>query len=323
MSLPEPMTPPESDLRGMPYMPLDVTRLFDSDFYVYSSGDEFKAAVSLWGKAFLQVPAGSLPDDDRVLAHLSGAGTKWKRVKGMALRGFVKCMDGRLYHPTVAEKVADAWKARLDQRARTEAARAAKLAKQAQSQSANNAPVSPVTTPVTTSVTETVTGSKGREGKGREDKKEHTPPPEISPERAARDARIRAVCGVLGLPLEPKNWPTHWSGLGNKLETWQAGGADFQAHVLAACREFSAGGFTATKGPAYLGAIVQRLQRETKPALPSSSSTDPRAPESDAKALQRLRLHAAGEWHEAAWGPPPGQPGCLIPAHILERKDAA
>jgi len=38
----------------------------------------------------------------------------------MALRGFVKCNDGRLYHPVIAEKVKDAWQMRLRQRERSE-----------------------------------------------------------------------------------------------------------------------------------------------------------------------------------------------------------
>ena len=112
----EPLTPPECDLRGLSFMPLDLVRLIDSDLYALSSGDEFKAAVTLWARSWLQVPAASLPDDDRVLAHLSGAGSKWKKVKAMALRGFVKCGDGRLYHPVVAEKAKEAWAHRLKQR---------------------------------------------------------------------------------------------------------------------------------------------------------------------------------------------------------------
>lgn len=115
---PEPMTPPDCDLRGLPFMPLDVARFIDSDLYALSTGDQFKAAVTLYCKAFQQVPAASLPDDARILARLSGAGPRWARLKDMALRGWVKCSDGRLYHPVVAEKAREAWKARLAQRAR-------------------------------------------------------------------------------------------------------------------------------------------------------------------------------------------------------------
>ena len=178
MSNPDPMTPANCDLRGMPYMPLDIVRLFDSDLYALSTGEEFKAALSLWGKAFLQVPAASVPNDDRILAHLSGAGARWPKVRDMALRGWVLCSDGRLYHPVVAEKARDAWQARIDRRCRTEAARKARQeARVATSPDETEPPMQPatertqhnVTRLVTSSVTENVTndvaqnvtGSKG------------------------------------------------------------------------------------------------------------------------------------------------------------------
>ena len=118
MDLPEPLTPIECDLRGLPFMPLDVVRLVDSNLFALTSGDEFKAAVTLWCKAWLQVPAASLPDDDRVLSHLSCTGTAWKKLRAMALHGWIKCSDGRLYHPVVADKACQAWKHRLAQRDR-------------------------------------------------------------------------------------------------------------------------------------------------------------------------------------------------------------
>lgn len=115
----EPLTPADCDLRDFAFMPLDAARLLDSDLFALATGDEFKAALALWCKAWLQVPAASLPDDDRVLAHLSGAGSRWKKVKDMALRGFVKCSDGRLYHRTVAEKANEAWGKKLSYRERS------------------------------------------------------------------------------------------------------------------------------------------------------------------------------------------------------------
>lgn len=108
----DPLTLPDCDLRGLPFMPLDVVRLGDSDLMALSTGDEFKAAVALWCKCWLQVPAASLPNDDRVLAHLSGTGTRWKKVREMALRGFVLCSDGRWYHSVIAAKANDAWERR-------------------------------------------------------------------------------------------------------------------------------------------------------------------------------------------------------------------
>lgn len=119
---PAPLVPAEVDLRGLPWMRLDTSRLLDSDLFAISTGDEFKAAVALWCKSWTQLPAASLPDDDRVLAHLSGAGARWKKLKAMALRGWVRCADGRLYHPVVAEQACDAWDERLEYRTKQEEA---------------------------------------------------------------------------------------------------------------------------------------------------------------------------------------------------------
>lgn len=109
--LPYPLTPADCDLRGYRWMPLDVVRVIDSDTFGISTGDEFKTAFRLWAKCWLQVPAASLPDDDRLLAHLAGLSEnmpKWKKVRAVALRGFIKCSDGRLYHPVIAEKALEA-----------------------------------------------------------------------------------------------------------------------------------------------------------------------------------------------------------------------
>ena len=110
-------------------MPLDVTRLMDSDLFALSTGDEFKAAVALWARSWNQVPAASLPDDDRVLAHLSGAGKRWRKVKQMALHGWILCSDGRFYHKTVAEKAREAFERRIRDRERKNKWRAEKIEK--------------------------------------------------------------------------------------------------------------------------------------------------------------------------------------------------
>lgn len=111
-----PLVPSDVDLRDFQFMPLDVARLIDSDLAAISTGDEFKAAVTLWCKSWHQVPASSLPSDDRMLAHLAGYGKDikgWKKVRDVALRGFVACNDGRLYHPVIAEKAVEAAAAKV------------------------------------------------------------------------------------------------------------------------------------------------------------------------------------------------------------------
>ena len=111
--LPEPLVPAGVDLSGMAFMPLDVSRVLDSDLFALSTGEEFKAAVALWCKSWMQVPAGSLPNNDRVLAHLSGANGRWAKLKEQALHGWQLCSDGRLYHAVIAEKALTAWGERL------------------------------------------------------------------------------------------------------------------------------------------------------------------------------------------------------------------
>lgn len=120
-NLPEPLVPEECDLRGLPYMPLDTLALLESDLFALSSGDEFKAAVTLWCRSWNQVPAGSLPADERILASLSMTGPAWASVREIALRGWMKCSDGRLYHPVLAPKVQKAWAGRVAQRKRAQA----------------------------------------------------------------------------------------------------------------------------------------------------------------------------------------------------------
>lgn len=155
--LPDPLTPPDCDLRDFDFMPLDVVRLRDSDMAAVEDAEVFRSGVLSWCVSWHQVPAASLPDDDKAIARLIGmgrdaAGFTALREAG-ALRGFVKCSDGRLYHPVVAEKAITAWEAKGKQRNRTAAARAARLS-QRQSQTPQK--------PVAKSVTEKVTGSKGQ-----------------------------------------------------------------------------------------------------------------------------------------------------------------
>lgn len=115
-TLPSPLTPADCDLRDFPFMLLDVKRLRDSDMALTESPEACWAAVLLWCASWHQVPAGSLPDDDRVLANLAGYGRvvkEWRKHKADALHGWVKCSDDRLYHKTVAEKANAAWKEKL------------------------------------------------------------------------------------------------------------------------------------------------------------------------------------------------------------------
>jgi hypothetical protein len=131
-NLPDPIVPPEVDLTDFPFMPLDVRRLRDSKLATSADGEAFRAAVLLWCAAWHQLPAASLPDDDAELAQLAGFGRavrEWKKIRTGALYGWIKCSDGRLYHPVVAEKAVESWKRKQEQKVKTIKARLAAFEK--------------------------------------------------------------------------------------------------------------------------------------------------------------------------------------------------
>jgi hypothetical protein len=127
--LPPPLVPAEVDLRDFAFMPLDVQRLRDSDLTSEETPEACWAAVLLWCAAWHQVPAASIPDSDQWQAKHTGYVSRGRvdpqcvNVKRGALRGWVACSDGRLYHPVIAEKAIDAWRSKLAQRHRAECAR--------------------------------------------------------------------------------------------------------------------------------------------------------------------------------------------------------
>jgi hypothetical protein len=117
-----PLTPPEADLQDFPFMPLHVARLRDSDLAAEAHPEACWYAVLLWSASWHQLPAGSLPAADAVLARLCGLGRDLKtfrKHRADVLRGWIECSDGRLYHPVVAEQVISGWQSKLKQRHRT------------------------------------------------------------------------------------------------------------------------------------------------------------------------------------------------------------
>lgn len=120
--LPSPLTPDDCDLKDFAFMPLDVQRLRDSDLASEETPECCWAAVLIWCASWHQVPAASVPDSDQWLANQAGyvsrgkIDSRWKKVRDGALRGWIKCSDGRLYHAVVAEKALEAWIGKLTQR---------------------------------------------------------------------------------------------------------------------------------------------------------------------------------------------------------------
>lgn len=108
INLPPPPISADMDLRSYGWMKLDLNKLYSSDLIHLANNEEFGAAVKLWCESMRQVPAGSLPDNDRILASMAGYKNRqrrWQKVREMALHGFSLCSDGRLYHPVLSEMV--------------------------------------------------------------------------------------------------------------------------------------------------------------------------------------------------------------------------
>lgn len=206
--LPEPLTPADCDLRGLEYMPLLGQHLFGSEFNARADDSEWRAGITLWWAAWCQVPAASLPDDDIALCRFADLGRDvrlWKKLRANALHGWIKCSDGRLYHPTLAKQALLAWDKRrankedrsvaAERKAREREARSRLFAQLAEvgvtpewnvktsdlrdlvtlhcgdNAQSGHAPVTPdVTRPVThvtPPVTHDVTAKTGRDGTGR------------------------------------------------------------------------------------------------------------------------------------------------------------
>lgn len=116
MATPKPLIEPHVDLRDFHFMPLNIIELTNSETWAMADGWQSRALINLWCRAWHQVPAGSLPDNEDLLAkwadvsgHSDATGTGWEKVRGIALRGFITCSDGRLYHERLCEKVREAW----------------------------------------------------------------------------------------------------------------------------------------------------------------------------------------------------------------------
>lgn len=130
--LPEPFVPAEANLAGYKFMPLYGERLRESDHNTKCTDAEFRASINLWWSAWQQVPAASLPNDERELCKLADLGRDmkaWAKVRDIAMRNFVLCTDGRYYHTTLSPIACEAWAARVKFKLRAKAGGAAKAAK--------------------------------------------------------------------------------------------------------------------------------------------------------------------------------------------------
>lgn len=135
--LPEPPVPADCDCTDLDGFMLNVERLMASELVALSNHEVVAGALFLWCRAWKQRPAASLPDDDRVLAAFARLSLpRFRKLKSEVARGFIKCSDGRLYHPVLAAEALTAWEKKKAFQAKREAD-AERLRKWRQSQRGN------------------------------------------------------------------------------------------------------------------------------------------------------------------------------------------
>lgn len=324
-----PLTPPDCDLRGMPFMALDVVRLRESDFSMIASGDEFKAAILLWCASWNQVPAASLPNDDRILAGLARLdGRRWGKVKAIALHGYVLCDDGRLYHPVVAEKALEAWEDRIEHRASKASDRERKRQEREDRKELfaalrGRGRVLPWNTPTATlrvMVTDDVTDqSHGQVDAGHEVVTAKTgtgtgiysdtdvsgaEPPPINPEKKAWDDAVSLLTTAGRMKPGPAR------AFIGKLKS--DNGIDAK-DLLPAIGQAIANG---TQDPvAYLSKAASGISQRrgggsAAPAKPDEITRD--------DWIRRVGMFRQDGMWLGAWGPRPGERGCICPSDLLE-----
>lgn len=101
----------EIDFSGMPYMAVDIASILDSDALYEDLPHAFRN-FALCCVAFNQIPAGSLPNNDKRLMNLSkfqGSLDEFIAAKPFILRNFILHDDGRYYHKKVIAKVLEIW----------------------------------------------------------------------------------------------------------------------------------------------------------------------------------------------------------------------
>ena len=108
------------------WMPLHIGRLQRSKTWLRCKREPALAfyVLNLWMRAWQENPAGSIEDDDDVLADAAMCSPDaWPDIKAKVLIGWEKRKDGRLWHGTVTELSEERSAHRQKQRQRTEKAR--------------------------------------------------------------------------------------------------------------------------------------------------------------------------------------------------------
>ena len=85
---------------------LDLERIRQSDTWALATPEVRPWLFLLWATSWEQVPCGSLPADDALIAARIGMAPKaFAKARAVLMRGWWPAADGRLYHDTIADRV--------------------------------------------------------------------------------------------------------------------------------------------------------------------------------------------------------------------------
>jgi hypothetical protein len=119
-------TPYPADTRAKGWrFELDLEQISQSDTWALAPQDVRPWLLMLWSVSWQQVPCGSLPGEDAIIAARIGMkAAAFAKNKAVLLRGWVLADDGRLYHPTITQRVLSMLEAKQKEKDRKAAYRA-------------------------------------------------------------------------------------------------------------------------------------------------------------------------------------------------------
>jgi uncharacterized protein YdaU (DUF1376 family) len=319
--MPEPLTPEDCDCRGLPFMPLEVARFTESDFAAISTGDEFKAAVLLWAKSWTQVPAASLPDNDRILARMTGYTlAEWLKLREMALHNWIKCSDGRLYHPVIADLAVAAVAKRKGQSERANT-RWAKVRAEKAAEARAQAPAKPTHMPrhKEADAMAPKTDATVMQGTGKEEGIEPPLSPPKGTEDAAKPPKVRKADVEAIWTVTPSRSRERSSKADLERALTSAASRGHPPDAVKSGLEAYFRSAEATRNDGEFVKGVHRMVERDRWQSFTETSTSPESPAEpdDPWRFRLMNWRRNAAWNRLEWGPPPGKPGCTVPAEVL------
>lgn len=340
--LPDPLVPSTCTMAGNDWFPLHFDRLRKSKWWRRATDLARARNIMLWGEAYKQVPAGSLPDDDDELAEAAGFGMDVETfiaAKAEIMAPWVLCNDGRWYHPTVCEVVLDAWERTSERRKRAaEKKRAQREQVRGQIGKAPRVPAPTADVPEDTAIvprdTPENTGDIATQRAGGQDRTRQENPP-LAPQGASDADDVRQAfdlwnetADLCGLPKAKALDDNRRKAIRKRLE---CGGLDGWRDAMRAVtvssflrglrpgsdgRVFKADLTFVCQAKSYQRLVDGGYGEDAEPPRARAAPVAPPSPDD----VWRRRVETFvrnAYWNRLDWGDPPGKPGCVAPARIL------